>query len=175
MIFSLHFTKAIALVFSILFLILFLILIYHPPFIYFFFGLILGSQECIRSTISFRLDSGNAGGDDGLRAQNGTWELATLPPWKKVIGCKWVYTIKLNPDGSLARLKARLTIKRYSQVYRLDYVDTFPLIAKMTYVWVFVSLAATYHWPLHQLDIKNVFLNGILDGVYMEQPPVFVA
>ena len=43
-------------------------------------------------------------------------------------------------------------------------------------VRVLVSLAATYHWPLHQLDIKNAFLNGILDEkVYMEQPPGFVA
>jgi len=58
-------------------------------------------------------------------------------------------------------------------VYGLDY--TFSPVAKMTSVRILVSLAATYHRPLHQLDIKNVFLNGILDKeVYMEQPPGFV-
>ena len=91
---------------------------------------------------------------------------------------QWIYTVKLNPDGSLARLKARLVVKRYSQVYGLDYVDTFSPVAKMTSVRILVSLAVTYHyhWPLHQLGIKNTFLNGILDDeLYMEQPQGFVA
>ena len=43
-------------------------------------------------------------------------------------------------------------------------------------MWILVSLAATYHWSLRELDIKNVFLNSILDEeVYMEQPLGFVA
>jgi len=95
--------------------------------------------------------------------QNVTWELTPLPPGKKAIECKWVYMVKLNPDGSLSRLKARLVAKRYLQVYGLDYVDTFSPVAKMASVRVLVSLVATHHWPFHQLDIKNAFLNGILD------------
>jgi len=35
----------------------------------------------------------------------------TLSPGKKVIGYKWVYTVKLNLDGSLARLNARIVAK----------------------------------------------------------------
>ena len=70
---------------------------------------------------------------------------------------------KLNPDESLARLKVRLVAKSYSQVYGLDYVDTFSSITKMTSERIMVSSATTYHWLLHQLDIKNAFLNGILD------------
>jgi len=95
---------------------------------------------------------------------------------EEIIGCKWVYSVKLNPDGSLARLKARLIAKSYSQVYGLDYVDTFFPVVKMTSVRINVSLAVTYHWPLHQLDMNNSFLNGILDEeVYMEQPPTRVS
>ena len=66
--------------------------------------------------------------------------------------------------------------KGYAQTYVVDYSDTFSLVAKMTYVRLFISLAATYYWGLHQLDIRNVFLHGDLqEEVYMEQPLGFVA
>ena len=53
---------------------------------------------------------------------------------------------------------------------------TFPPVAKMTYVRLFIFLVATHNWDLHQLDIKNAFLHGDLqEEVYMEQPPGFVA
>ena len=66
--------------------------------------------------------------------------------------------------------------KGYAQTYGEDYSDTFSPIAKMTYVRLFISLAATHNWDLHQLDIKNAFLHGDLqEEVYMEQPPELVA
>jgi len=87
-----------------------------------------------------------------------------------------VYTVKLNPDGSLARLKARLVVKWYSQVYDMDYHNTFSPVAKLTSMHIFISLAITYRWPLHQSDVKNAFLNGVFDEeVYIEQLPDFVA
>ncbi|KAK4393104.1 Retrovirus-related Pol polyprotein from transposon RE1 [Sesamum angolense] len=39
---------------------------------------------------------------------NETWELTTLPRDKKAIGSKWVFKLKMNPDGSVERYKARL-------------------------------------------------------------------
>ena len=75
---------------------------------------------------------------------NGTWDLIRLPAGKKAIDCRWVFTVKVNPDGSIAWLKARLVAKGYAQTYGVNYSDTFSLVAKMTYVRLFISPATTY-------------------------------
>ena len=46
----------------------------------------------------------------------------------------------------------------------------------LTFVRLFISLAASYDWDLHQLDIKNVLLHGDPQKeVYIEQLSGFVA
>ena len=45
---------------------------------------------------------------------NNTWDLAPLLEGKKAIGCKWVYKVKHNADGSISRYKARLVAKGYA-------------------------------------------------------------
>ena len=42
---------------------------------------------------------------------SGTWELVSLPPGKKVVGCGWVYAVKVGPNCEIDRLKARLVGK----------------------------------------------------------------
>ena len=58
--------------------------------------------------------------------------MVSLPPDKNVVGCKWVYKVKRNSDGSIARFKARLVAKGYLQQYGLDYAETFSPVVKPT-------------------------------------------
>ena len=38
--------------------------------------------------------------------KNKTWKLVSLPAGKKAVGCKWVFTVKQNPEGRVERYKA---------------------------------------------------------------------
>lgn len=75
---------------------------------------------------------------------NKTWKLVNLREGNRTIGCKWVYEIKYNSDGSLERYKARLLAKGYNQKNVICYVYTFSLFAKMVTVRILLSIAAIH-------------------------------
>jgi len=106
---------------------------------------------------------------------NVTWELVALPKDKKTIGCKWVYKVKHNVNGSVNRYKARLVAKGYAQTYGIDYEETYSPVAKMTTIRAIIVMAVTKRWSLHQMDVMNVFRHGDLhEEMYMEQPLGYV-
>ena len=77
----------------------------------------------------------------------GTWDLVTLPADKSLIGCHWVYTVKIGLDGRVDDLKARLVAKGYTEVYG-SYYNNFSPVAKMASVHLLLSMAAMRSWPL---------------------------
>jgi len=95
---------------------------------------------------------------------NATWELVALPEDKKAIGCKWVYKVKHNADGSVSRYKAILVAKGYAQTYGTNYEETCNPVAKMTIVRVIIAMAAAKGWSLHQNGCKKCFSSWRFTG-----------
>ena len=107
--------------------------------------------------------------------ENDTWEHVPLPKGRKLVRCKWVYRTKYGLDGIVDKHKYHLVAKGFSQVEGIDYTETFSPVAKINSVRLVLSLAASFKWEVHQMDIKSAFLHGDLhEGIYMEQPIDFI-
>ncbi|TFY76085.1 hypothetical protein EWM64_g7924 [Hericium alpestre] len=116
--------------------------------------------------------------EDELRRLDmmGTWRLTDKPPGANVIGSKWVFKIKCNATGAISKYKACLVVQGFSQILGINYTDTFVPIAKLSSICILALLAARFNWELHQMDVKNAYLNGDLEEeIYMKQPPGFAA
>lgn len=60
--------------------------------------------------------------------KNQTYTLVSPSATKKAIGCKWVFRVKENPDGSIDKYKAWLVAKGFLQQAGSDFTGTFSLL-----------------------------------------------
>lgn len=85
-----------------------------------------------------------------------------------------VFIIKVNPDSSVARFKARLIAKIYARTYGVNYSYTFSSMAKLTSISLFISIAAILAFA--SVGYQGCFSSyDLQEELYMEQPLDFVA
>jgi hypothetical protein len=106
--------------------------------------------------------------------KNDVWEVVPRPEWKSVVGFRWIYKIKHAADGSVDKFKARFVAKGFSQKEGIDFSETFAPVARYSSIRAVISIAAELGWQIHQMDVKTMFLNGVIDEeIYIEQPEGF--
>jgi len=71
----------------------------------------------------------------------------------------------LNPNGSVARHKARLVVRGFRQKPRMDSTKVFAPVARLETMILVIALASSNGWSLFHMDVKSAFLNGFLDKV----------
>ncbi|GJV16707.1 copia protein [Tanacetum coccineum] len=72
---------------------------------------------------------------------NDVWELVLLPMSQSVIGTKWVFRNKLDENGIVSRIKARLVAQRYNQQEGIDYDETYASVARLESVRILLAIA----------------------------------
>jgi Reverse transcriptase (RNA-dependent DNA polymerase) len=71
----------------------------------------------------------------------GTWKTVPHPEGKNIVGSKWVFRLKHKADGSVDKYKAQLIAHSFTQIYGVDYFDTFSPIAKLTSIRTILVIA----------------------------------
>ena len=101
-----------------------------------------------------------------------TWVFVPQLANTNIITCRWVFTIKYKPDGTIHWHKACLVARGFSQTYGIDYVETFSPVVCLNSRCIVPSLGVNQGWSLHQLYVFNAFLyDDLTERVFMEQPP----
>ncbi|GKD95949.1 retrotransposon protein, putative, ty1-copia subclass [Tanacetum coccineum] len=94
---------------------------------------------------------------------NMVWVLVDLPHGCKTVGSKWLFKKKTDMDGIIHVYKSRLVAKGYTQLYGVDYEETFSPVADIRAIRILISITAYYDYEIWQMDVKTTFLNGYLD------------
>jgi hypothetical protein len=103
-------------------------------------------------------------------AERKVWKLVDLPQNCRTIKCRWVLVRKADRCK-----KARLVAKGFTQVYGIDYKDTFAPVARFETVWILLALAALENWDIKALNVKIAYLYGSLDEeICMDQPEGYI-
>jgi hypothetical protein len=113
---------------------------------------------------------------DGCEAAK-TWEVishASLPTGTNVIPVKWVFKIKTDQTGAVAKYKARITPKGFKQKHGVDYFEVYANTGKYKTLRLALGISARRDMELRQLDVPQAFIQADLDeDVYMEMPEGF--
>jgi hypothetical protein len=71
------------------------------------------------------------------------------------------------------RNKTRLVAQGFSQMEVLDFRETFSYVAHLESIRILLAFTATKGLKLYQMDVKNDFLNGVIqEEVYVRHHQV---
>ncbi|CAA7028145.1 unnamed protein product [Microthlaspi erraticum] len=108
--------------------------------------------------------------------KNHTWDLIEKPEDARVVGSKWIFTVKSGIPGVEAkRHKARLVAQGFSQTEGVDYNEIFSPVVKHVSIRLMLSAVVNRDYELEQMDVKTAFLHGDLEErILMKQPEGFI-
>jgi hypothetical protein len=95
-----------------------------------------------------------------------------LPPSAKVLPVKFVLKIKLNPDGTVDRYKARLVALGFMQVVDRDCGETYAAVSRYPTLRFLIAHCNAMGIDITHLDVKTAFLHADLEEeVWIADPP----
>jgi hypothetical protein len=108
--------------------------------------------------------------------EGGTFTVVPRPSGtgKRLIGSKWIYKTKRNPDGSIDKRKARLVAQGFSQVAGVDFDENMihAPVVRHTTLRLVACFCAKHGLRCDQMDVTGAYIQSFLDekDILMELP-----
>nr|GEU49643.1 retrovirus-related Pol polyprotein from transposon TNT 1-94 [Tanacetum cinerariifolium] len=101
--------------------------------------------------------------------------LVPTPDNIKPLTLKWLFKNKHDEKNTVIQNKTRLVVRGYRQEERIDFKESFSLVARVEAIRIFLAYVAHNSFIVFQMDVKTTFLHNTLkEDVYVCQPKGFI-
>ena len=105
---------------------------------------------------------------------NGTFKIIKEPKGVNIVIARWVWTVKYTAQQAIDRYKARLVARGFTQIYGLDFWDTYTPTLRVDSLRLLLSLVAIEDMEADQVDVNNAYTESDLgERIYIRAPKGF--
>ena len=96
---------------------------------------------------------------------NEIWNVVVSFKNVNIVINKWIFKIKMHVNDTLNKLKIKLVARNFSQIYEIDYTDTFASTVKFDTLRLFFVVVILENFECHQMNVNNVFTESFLKKI----------
>lgn len=100
-----------------------------------------------------------------------TWKYNVFPSRQKASGLKWVFRVKYNINGLIAKFKAKLVAQSFSQILSIDFAKIFVPIIRKKFLQIYLVFYLIFNLFIHQVDIVEVYMKNFFGN---NKFPIFI-
>lgn len=78
------------------------------------------------------------------------------------MGTMWIFRNKIDEFCNVIWNKGRIVVKGHNKEEGINYDEMFAPVSRIEAIRILVAFALNMEFKLYQMDVKSVFLNGIL-------------
>jgi len=105
---------------------------------------------------------------ENIKSMNVYKVIQRVPESANIISSKWIFKYKRDSNENIVKWKAKLLARGFTQIYGIDYKDTFSPTLKHDFIRIITAIAIQKNFIIKQIDINSAFLDVKLnENIYM--------
>ena len=102
--------------------------------------------------------------------KTGTFHMVDrVPEGRKRVSSKWCFDYKIDKEGKMTKLKARLVARGFAQIRHVDYIHSSSPRPSSASIKLVLAVANEKELPLRHFDVAQAYIRASLDEeVYMK-------